>query len=100
ILLISDDKSAVSAACGNVSNKSIPALSAFSSKTLDIPVPKSESSYALITVVKSSSNFSFICLTYSKNRSEDHTTEIQSQFDLICRLLLDMNMSNDLFFYS
>src|SRR5699024_2103857 len=69
ILLISDDKSAVSSSCGNVSNKSIPALSAFSSKTLDIPVPKSESSCALITVVKSSSNFSFNCWTYSKNPS-------------------------------
>src|SRR5207249_5465257 len=36
------------------------------------------------------SNFTWICLDlFSSLRSEEHTSELQSRFDLVCRLLLE-----------
>src|SRR2546427_7990576 len=36
-----------------------------------------------------SSARSFCCLSPSSNRSEEHTSELQSQSNLVCRLLLE-----------
>src|SRR5699024_12872402 len=30
-----------------------------------------------------------LCFTVAKSRSEEHTSELQSRFDLVCRLLLE-----------
>src|SRR5699024_11412922 len=30
-----------------------------------------------------------LCLVFGKSRSEEHTSELQSRFDLVCRLLLE-----------
>src|SRR5437867_9801499 len=29
------------------------------------------------------------CISYGKHRSEEHTSELQSPYDLVCRLLLE-----------
>src|SRR5699024_12118019 len=34
---------------------------------------------------------SLLALTASERRSEEHTSELQSRFDLVCRLLLEKN---------
>src|SRR5207249_6806853 len=47
-------------------------------------VPKS----ARITVTNSDSRYSEI-VVWSAWRSEEHTSELQSRFDLVCRLLLE-----------
>src|SRR5699024_12134539 len=35
--------------------------------------------------------FELLCLIIVKFRSEEHTSELQSRFDLVCRLLLEKN---------
>src|SRR5699024_8127098 len=37
----------------------------------------------------------FAVATLSEPRSEEHTSELQSRFDLVCRLLLESNKSHD-----
>src|SRR5699024_11512858 len=45
-------------------------------------------------VVSRSINFIFPCLP--NPRSEEHTSELQSRFDLVCRLLLEKKTSTQL----
>src|SRR5437868_13111622 len=40
------------------------------------------------------SNFQTVSLMTSTNRSEEHTSELQSRFDLVCRLLLEKKKYN------
>src|SRR5689334_23925016 len=35
-----------------------------------------------------------LCTTYHADRSEEHTSELQSQFHLVCRLLLEKKKKN------
>src|SRR5699024_8989649 len=36
-----------------------------------------------------------MCMSYSGRRSEEHTSELQSRFDLVCRLLLEKKKNNE-----
>src|SRR5699024_11865054 len=41
-----------------------------------------------------SMSFSLLTFGLNTNRSEEHTSELQSRFDLVCRLLLEKNNVN------
>ena len=39
--------------------------------------------------------FVCVCMIFSPQRSEEHTSELQSHLNLVCRLLLEKNFFND-----
>src|SRR5699024_11787238 len=84
--------SAISSSCSSVTSISHtcdvepPCLS--SAVAVSIPSRFAFKWFALISMPKAISS-SAIILKAPKLRSEEHTSELQSRFDLVCRLLLE-----------
>src|SRR5699024_12708270 len=85
----------------NLARESAGSLSEYLSR--EIPAPPKSALFPYTTLFRSNgpivqphiiNNTRIICLSHktderTKSRSEEHTSELQSRFDLVCRLLLE-----------
>src|SRR2546430_3156334 len=53
------------------------------------PLPRSRSSSTSSSLI-----VCFLCRSHAADRSEEHTSELQSQSNLVCRLLLEKKKTN------
>src|SRR5689334_24608373 len=60
-----------------------PYTTLFRSVRITIPAPNAPSNFAAVAISSTQINLSWT------DRSEEHTSELQSQFHLVCRLLLE-----------
>src|SRR5699024_10947089 len=79
----------------NATLQQIAELTAAGCDIVRVAVPTSEDAAALPAIAAKSQIPVVADIHFQPRRSEEHTSELQSRFDLVCRLLLEKKNSHD-----